>query len=117
MAVNAKASEADQKATIDFINWLFSDPQGKKAVVEDLGFIAPFKAFSADEIPNDPLAKEVAASLTNDQLKTVPWVFTTYPSQKFKDDFGQDLGQYAIGNLDWNKVVKDFQDGWAAEKK
>lgn len=117
MAVNAKASEADQKATIDFINWLFSDPQGKKFVVEDLGFIAPFKAFSADEIPNDPLAKEIAASLTNDQLKTVPWVFTTYPSQKFKDDFGQDLGQYAIGNLDWNKVVKNFQDGWAAEKK
>lgn len=32
MAINAKAPEADQKATIDFVNWLFSDEKGKKHV-------------------------------------------------------------------------------------
>ncbi len=117
MAVNQKASEADQKATIDFINWLFTTDKGKKFVVEDLGFIAPFKSFSANEIPNDPLAKEVMAAMSNDKLTTIPWVFTTYPSQDFKDKFGQDLSQYAIGKMDWNTVVKNFTDEWAAEKK
>ena len=117
MAVNAKASEADQKATIDFINWLFSSETGKKLVTEELGFIAPFKSFSEADIPNDPLAKEVVAATTNDNLETVPWIFTTYPSQKFKDNFGQALGQYANDNMSWDDVVKTFTNSWAAEKK
>ena len=58
--INAKASEADQKRAADFIYWLFSSQTGKKFVTEDLGFIAPFDTFSADEHPNDPLAGEVA---------------------------------------------------------
>ena len=117
MAVNSEASEANQKATIDFINWLFSSEKGKKFVVEDLGFIAPFKSFSADEIPNDPLAKEIAASMNNDKLENISWVFTVYPSAQFKDDFGQDLAQYATGQMDWKTVVKNFQDNWVAERQ
>lgn len=116
MAINAKASDANKKATIDFVNWLFLKG-GKQFVVKDLGFNAPFNNYTEADVPNDPLAKEVAASMANKDLQVVPWVFPTYPSQKFKDGFGQALGQYASGNLDWNGVVKVFVDGWAAEKK
>lgn len=117
MAINAKASEADQKATHDFVEWLFLSDAGKKHVVDDLGFIAPFSNYTDEDIPSDPLAKEVSAYMSNDDLKTVPWVFQTFPSQKFKGDFGQALGQYASGNQDWDDVVKVFVDGWAAEAK
>lgn len=116
MAVNAKASKADQKATLDFVSWLFLK-DGKKYVVKDLGFIAPFKNYTEADVPADPIAKEVAASMSNTNVKVVPWVFQTYPSQKFKDQFGQAIGQYASGNIDWNAVVKAVVDGWAAEKK
>ncbi|OKL47400.1 ABC transporter substrate-binding protein [Boudabousia marimammalium] len=117
LAVNAKASEADQKATMDFINWLFTSDEGKKHVVDDLGFNAPFKSFSEAEVPNDPLAKEIAKYTSNTELKAVPWVFTTFPSQKFKEDFGQSLAQYASGNSAWEDSVKIFVEGWKAEKK
>ncbi|SDU80301.1 ABC transporter substrate-binding protein [Arcanobacterium phocae] len=117
MAINAKASEADKKATIDFVNWLFTSQTGKKFVVEDLGFNAPFTSFTETEVPNDPLAKQIAQYTANEDLYAVPWVFTTYPSQKFKDDFGQALAQYATGNQSWDDVVKTFTEGWKAEKK
>ncbi|QOQ38579.1 ABC transporter substrate-binding protein [Trueperella pecoris] len=117
MAINAKASEADQKATIDFVNWLFSSEKGKQFVVKDLGFMAPFKTFGKDEFPTDPLAKEIQRYLTNDAVTNVPWVFTTYPSQNFKDQFAQALAQYASGNMEWSAVAKTFVDAWAAEKK
>lgn len=117
MAINAKASEADRKATEDFVQWLFLSDEGKKFVVEDLGFIAPFKNYTDADIPNDPLAKEVAASMSSDATTVVPWIFQTYPSQKFKNDFGQALAQYAIGNSDWDSVVTTFVDGWKAEKR
>ncbi|MCI7551470.1 MAG: ABC transporter substrate-binding protein [Actinomycetaceae bacterium] len=116
MAVNAQASEADQKATVDFINWLFLDDAGKKHVVEDLGFIAPFNNYTNADTPADPLAKEVAAYMNDAEKQVVPWVFTTFPSQKFKEDLGQALGQYAAGNMEWDQVKSTFVDGWAAEK-
>ncbi|MDO4685193.1 MAG: ABC transporter substrate-binding protein [Corynebacterium sp.] len=116
LAVNSKASEEDQKATIDFVNWLYTTDEGRKYVVEDLGFIAPFKNFAEEDTPNDPLAKEIAAAINDDSLNNVPWDFQYFPSQQFKEDFGQALGQYASGNVSWDEVVKTFVDNWAAEK-
>ena len=115
MAVNSKASEADQKATIDFVNWLFSSDEGMDFVTNDLGFIAPFESFG-DSTPSDPLAQEINAYMTDDNLEPMPWVFTTYPSQKFKEDFGQALAQYASGNIDWDEVESIFVSSWASEK-
>ena len=116
MAINTKADEADKKATEDFVNWLFLTDEGKKHVVEDLGFIAPFDNYTDADIPNDPLAKEIAVSMNDESLTVVPWVFQVYLSQKFKEDFGQALAQYASGNLAWDKVVSTVRDSWAAEK-
>lgn len=114
MSVNKKASEADQQATIDFVNWLFSSDEGKKIVTEELGFIAPFKSFG-DSAPQDPLAKEIARYMASD-LKPVSWDFTTFPSSKFKDDYAQMLAQYASGNMTWDDVVAQVNETWAAEK-
>ncbi len=41
-AINAKASEADQKASIDFLVWLVTDPDASATYVEQLGAV-PFK--------------------------------------------------------------------------
>lgn len=115
-SVNSKASPADQKASIDFVNWLISSDAGKKFMVNDLGFIPPFSTFSEADQPSDPLAKEVVSYMSNKDLETIPWVFTTFPSQNFKDDFGQALAQYASGQMKWPEVVKLFKTEWAAEK-
>ena len=98
------------------MNWLFTSDAGKTYVVEDLGFIAPFNNFGEADTPNDPLAKEVAEAINDKELTTIPWDFQYFPSQQFKEDFGQALGQYASGNVSWDEVVKTFVDNWAAEK-
>ena len=41
-SINSKASEADQKASIEFVEWLFTSDTGKNHVTNELGFIAPF---------------------------------------------------------------------------
>ncbi|QWW20340.1 carbohydrate ABC transporter substrate-binding protein [Schaalia sp. 19OD2882] len=115
-SVNSKASAADQKASIDFVTWLVTSEKGKKHMVEDLGFITPFNTFTEAEQPTDPLAKEVVRYMSDKELKSVPWVFTTFPSQKFKEDFGAALSQYAVGKMEWNKVVETFVKTWKSEK-
>lgn len=54
--------------------------------------------------------------MDNPDLESVPWDFQTFPSQQFKNDFGQDLAQYASGKTGWDEVVRNFVDNWAAEK-
>ena len=114
--INNKASEADQKATQDFIEWLFTSDEGKDYVTNQLGFIAPFNTFSDDESPQDPLAQEVLKYMSNKDLYNVDWNFTTFPSQQFKDDFGAALLEYCNGNQDWNQVKQLVIDEWASEK-
>lgn len=116
-SVNSKASEADQKATIDFVNWLVSSDEGKSAMVNDLGFIPPFDTFSATEQPADPLAKQVVSYMGNTDLYNVAWNFTTFPSKQFKNSFADALSQYAVGQLEWDKVVEIFVTEWKAEKQ
>ena len=115
--INSKASEADQKATEDFIAWLFTSDEGKDYVTNELGFIAPFDTFEDAETPQDPLAQEVLKYMSNEDLYNVDWNFTTFPSQQFKDDFGAALLEYCNGNKTWDDVKKLVIDTWASEKE
>lgn len=117
--INSQASEKDIEATKDFLNWLTTDDEGKAYMYKStdeggLGNAAPFKTFSDDERSSDPLAVEMYAWM--EKGNSIPWYFTTFPSQTFKDDFGAALLEYANGNMKWDEVSKKVADEWASEK-
>lgn len=114
-AINSQASEAEQKAAADFVYWLYSSEKGKDLVTNKLGFIAPFDTFADNETPTDPLAKEVLNWMSKDGITSVPWNFTLFPSQTFKNNFGSSLLRYAQGEKTWDEVVKSVVDDWASE--
>lgn len=114
-AINSQASDEDKKAAEDFIYWLYSSETGKKFVTEKLGFIAPFDTFSENETPNDPLAKEVQRWMEKDNVVTIPWNFTVFPSQTFKQNLGASLLKYAQGTKSWEDVKKDAIADWKKE--
>ena len=115
-AINKEVDEATQKASMDFLVWLFTSDYGKKAVVNDLGFVAPFTSFGDDEKPTDPLAKEVLAWMAKDGYTSVKWSFAGIPSEKWKSDFGASLLEYVQGQKDWSKVVEDAKTSWTTER-
>lgn len=114
--INSRASKEDREATIAFLEWLFSSKTGKAAVVNDLGMIAPFSTFSEEEKPNDPLARELIDYMADEDTVSIPWYFTTFPSIRFKDNFGAALLEYSAGSLTWEQVKERVVSDWAAEK-
>ncbi len=114
-AVNSQVSDELQKASEDFLYWLFSSDKGKDYVVNQLGFISPFDTFADDEKPNDPLSKEVLAWMEKDTTSVV-WAFASFPSEEFKNQFGDALLEYTQGNQDWDYVVNTVKDAWKSEK-
>lgn len=115
-AINKNASKEAQKASLEFLDWLFSSDTGKDFVTNKLDFITPFNTFNDDELPNDPLAKEVVRYMRNDELTTVPWVFNAFPSDTFKTAVGSALLDYVQGDKKWEEVRKTVKDKWKSEK-
>lgn len=117
LAINKKASDKEQKASIDFINWLFTSEKGKKYVINDLGFIAPFNTFGDNEKPSDPLSKEVTNWMNKENVKNLNWIFQSFPSENFKNTFSDALLEYVQGTKDWSYVEKTVKDTWVSEKQ
>lgn len=111
--VNAKASEEDIQATLDFMNWCVTSETGVQSMCEDMGFVIPFNANLESE---NVLVNEANKYL--DEGKTpVSWNFSTMPSEEWKNGVGSALTAYAADQTDanWDKVVTAFVDGWATE--
>lgn len=117
LCINKNVDETKQKLSEDFLYWLFSSSDGKKFVTEKLDFIAPFDTFEEDEVPGDPLAKEVIRWMKKDNVTTIPWNFTVFPSQNFKESFGSALLSYAQGKHDFETLKNNVISAWEKESK
>ena len=113
LCVNAKASEADQKASKDFLNWVVTSDEGIKALSEDMGFTTPFKTF--DKVKSDNPLVEEAVEDSNSGKEQVAWNFTMMPSEEWKNQLGQAMLAYAQGTGSWDDVRKAFVDNWKTE--
>ncbi len=109
--VNRDASEADISATLDFLYWVVTSDEGTTALADDMGFVSPFK--NAKESSN-PLIKD-ADRYIEEGKKPVAWVFSTIPSDAWKDGVGGALTAYAEGTGTWEAVENAFIRGWANE--
>ena len=116
-AINKNSSEKDQKASIAFLEWLFSSETGKKYVAKELKFISPFNTFKDDEKPADPLAKEIFRWMEKKDVNNLEWTFNAFPSQQFKEDFGNAMLEYVQGSKDWKHVENTFKNSWKSERK
>ena len=111
--VNAKASEEDIKATLDFMYWCVTSEEGTTAMAQDMGFICPFK--NAKETPN-VLNNKMNEAVASGKY-SVAWDFNYIPSEEWKNGVGSALTSYAADQTDanWDAVVTAFVDGWASE--
>ena len=112
-AVNAKAKEADQKATIDFMVWLVSDPDASAAMVKELGIIPYQQApASTNGFLND------AAAYTADGCYVMDWATNYQPNvDDYRAALVSALNAYNADQSDanWQAVVTAMIDGWAVQ--
>ncbi len=111
--VNKNASEADIKATLDFLNWVITSDEGRDSLANTMGFLTPFDTFD-DYLPNNKLV-DIANEYLDAGKTAVSWNFSTIPSETWKDNVGAALLEYAQGTGEWSAVESAFVDGWATE--
>ena len=112
-AVNSQVSEADQKASLDFLYWLVTDEVAAQKMVDTLGAL-PFK--SAPTSSNTFLAN--GNDLLANGCYNVSWAFNHTPNvDSWRATVVTALAAYSAAPSDatWADVVSAFVDGWAAE--
>jgi len=117
ICINAKVSEEKQKASEDFLYWLFSSETGKSYVTGELGFVSPFDTIKEEERPSDPLTLEMLRWMEDEDKENIDWNFTLFPGQTFKDEFGSSLLRYAQGTMEWDEVKQTVIEGWKKESQ
>ena len=112
-AVNAKASEEDIQASMDFLVWLVTDPDASATYVEQLGAV-PFKNCPASSnkfiVDGNKLLSEGKYAVT--------WAFNYTPNvDSWRATVVTALAAYSADQSDanWQQVVSAFVDGWAIE--
>jgi raffinose/stachyose/melibiose transport system substrate-binding protein len=111
--INKNASDADKKATEDFLKWMITNEKGQKALSTEMGFTTPFKTMN-DIKSDNPLVQAAQADATSGKTQ-VSWNFTLMPSEQWKNDLGSAMLEYAQGTGQWDGVKTAFVDGWASE--
>ena len=112
-AVNAKASEADIKATLEFMNWLVTDAEASAKAVATFG-VMPYK--NAAESTNPFLAQ--ANAYANAGNYTMPWVTNFQPNvEEYRKAIVGAMNTYNADPTDanWELVEAAFVGGWATQ--
>lgn len=109
-AVNKKASEADQKATLDFMKWVVTSDEGTTMLAAEFG-PCPFKNAKT---PDNVFCADANALLAAGNYN-VDWAFNWTPAvDDFRAGVVDALTQYVAGTGDWAAVETSIVDGWAA---
>ena len=112
-AINAMASEADQKATMDFMVWMVTDPDASRIVVDSFGAM-PYK--NAVESTNAFLAAADEYAAAGNYV--MDWATNYQPGvDDYRAAAVSALNQYNADQSDanWALVKTAFIDGWAVQ--
>lgn len=112
-AVNAKASEADIKATLDFMYWMVTDAEASEKAVATFG-VMPYT--NAAESTNPFLAQANAYAAAGNY--NMPWVTNFQPNvDAYRAALVAAMNEYNADPTDanWEKVETAFVAGWATQ--
>ena len=110
-AINSKVSEADQKATMDFMVWCVTNEEASRKLVDTFG-VMPYK--SAAESTNGFLA--AANKYSADGCYVMDWATNYQPNvDEYRKALVSALNEYNANQTEanWAKVKTAFVDGWA----
>ena len=112
-AINSKVSEADQKATMDFMVWCVTDPDASRKLVDTFG-VMPYK--KAAESTNGFLA--AANNYSANGCYVMDWATNFQPNvDAYRAALVSALNAYNAEQTEanWELVKTAFVNGWATQ--
>lgn len=111
-AINKRTSQQNQKATLDFIQWIITSDTGRRALSKSMGLSAPFTTMTTEYEPDNILVRE-ALYFT---ARGIPSPFSvSVPGQSWHNQLVSALLPYMQGTGKWSEFESAFVTGWKDE--
>lgn len=110
MIDNVQASEVEQKAAKEFLNWIVYSENGQKALVEGCALIPACKNNSCD--PKDPLGMDIKNKIASGNVYTSAFIA---PSDHWSV-MGAAMQKYIAGESSKEELAKSLSDYWTQQK-
>jgi raffinose/stachyose/melibiose transport system substrate-binding protein len=112
-AVNSQTSPAEQEAAKAFMQWLYQSDEGKRIVVNELGYIPAFNNYE-DITISDPLSAAIMRYVGEGRI--MPWVFGGFPSG-YEGRAASIIQAYLAGQNGWDETIESLQSAWVELKQ
>ena len=104
---NSNATEEQQAAAKEFLNYLVTDEAGQKALIEDLGIVCAFT--NNPNVPSDPVNKALMEYISSgDTVTYLPLSF----SSDYRDTITPSVQKLMTGEGDIRAVADVLNDYW-----
>lgn len=110
--VNNKASEAQQTAAKEFLDWLITSDEGQKLSAEKLGFIPAYKDV---QVPEGGLSEAVSAYVND--ANTVDWAFNSVFPAGIEVDGARLMQDYYADRITSDELLEELSTTWADRAK
>ncbi len=107
MIDKVKATESQQQAAKDFLNWLVYDEEGQKQLVEGMQIVPAFSNITLE--PTDPLGRALREYMADGFM-----VSSIVPADHW-NKLGAAMQQYLAGQLDRNGLAEKIESYWTSQ--
>lgn len=113
--VNSQASDAEQQAGKDFLEWLYTSESGQDYLMNEFGFLPVVDGMENDEL--DPLSQQVADAAA--EGKTISWPLNQWPAGIADVYLVPVAEQFFTSDMSCEDFLAALDDAWAQanEKK
>lgn len=110
IGINKNQTEEEIKASVGFLDFLYSSEKGQEIVLEELEVIPPVKDLDKNKI-GAPISRQLYQDVLDD--KAAPMTYKQEPYGFLRASLAPNYQKYLAGEIDWEEFEKltsnDFQ--------
>lgn len=110
IGINKNLDEAVVDGAKDFLNWMYTSEEGKKAVVEEFNFVPAQEGYDVESI-SDPVSQQIYQALLDGE--TGAMTHKQYPDGWFQQVLFPEYQKYLNGDISWDEFETHTSDGFA----
>ena len=107
--INSNKDEAVIEESINFLNWMYTSPEGKERMITDFGFIPAYNGNDTNLI-TDPVSRQIYTSLEAGDI--TPWSHNSYPAGWSANSLFPQWQRYVAGELNWEEFMETISNSW-----
>lgn len=114
--VNGTKSDSEVEESKKFLNWMYTDEDAKKDLVEKFNYIPAYTNVDDEIVDSMDSVSSGMYGFLKEGNATV-WVDSSFPDGWAANNLGPDLQSYIDGKISWDELEQSSSDSWKSMRE